>query len=63
MRNRFKRGDRLELLTPNDNFNAEIIVEKMTDEDGNEIEDAKLVQQKIRIYSDIEVSAGDILRK
>lgn len=63
MRNRFKKGDRLELLTPNDNFNAEIIVEKMTDEDGNEIKDAKLVQQKIRIYSDIEVSAGDILRK
>lgn len=63
MRNRFKKGDRLELLTPNDNFNAEIIVEKMTDEDSNEIKDAKLVQQKIRIYSDIEVSAGDILRK
>ena len=35
----------------------------MTDEDGNEIEDAKLVQQKLRIYSDIKVSEGDILRK
>ena len=35
----------------------------VTDEDGNEIEDAKLVQQKLRIYSDIKVSAGDILRK
>ncbi len=63
MRNRFKKGDRLELLTPNDNFNAAIIVGKMTDEDGNEIDDAKLVQQKLRIYSGIKVSEGDILRR
>ncbi len=63
MRNRFKKSDALELLTPNDNFNSVIVVGKMTDEDGNEIEDAKLVQQKLRIYSDIKVSAGDILRK
>lgn len=63
MRNRFKKRDALELLTPNDNFNSVIVVGKMTDEDGNEIEDAKLVQQKLRIYSDIKVSAGDILRK
>ena len=63
MRNRFKKSDALEILTPNDNFNSVIAVDKMTDEDGNEIEDAKLVQQKLRIYSDIKVSAGDILRK
>ena len=63
MRNRFKNGDKLELLTPNDNFNSVILPVKITDEEGNDIEDAKLVQQKLRIYSDIKVSAGDILRR
>lgn len=63
MRNRFKKGDKLEILTPGENFNKTIVVDKMTGEDGEIIEDAKIVQQKIRIYSDIEVSEGDILRK
>lgn len=63
MRNRFKKGDKLEVLTPGENFNKIIIVDKMTDENEEIIDDAKIVQQKIRIYSDINVSAGDILRK
>ena len=63
MRNRFKKGDKLELLTPNDNFNSVILPGRITDEEGNDIEDAKIVQQKLRIYSDIKVSEGDILRR
>ncbi len=63
MRNRFKMGDNLEILTPGENFNKVIVVDKMTDESGEIIEDAKIVQQKIRIYSNIKVSEGDILRK
>ncbi len=63
MRNRFKTGDALELLTPNENLNAVVEIEKMTDEEGTEITDAKLVQQKIRIYSTVKTSVGDILRK
>lgn len=63
MRNRFKKGDKLELLTPNENFNSVILPVRITDEEGNDIEDAKIVQQKLRIYSDIKVSAGDILRR
>lgn len=63
MRNRFKKGDKLELLTPNDNFNSVILPGRITDEEGNDIEDAKIVQQKLRIYSDVKVSAGDILRR
>ena len=63
MGSRFKKGDKLELLTPNDNFNSVILPVKITDEEGNDIEDAKIVQQKLRIYSDIKVSAGDILRR
>ena len=63
MRNRFKKGDKLELLTPNDNFNSVILPVRITDEECNDIEDAKIVQQKLRIYSDLKVSAGDILRR
>ncbi len=62
-RNRFKVGDELEILSPTDSFNKIIKIEKMEDEKGNEILDAKLVQQKIRLYTSVKLCAGDILRK
>ena len=62
MRNRFKKGDKLEVLSPTDNFNRIIKVGKMETEDGEEIEDAKIVQQKIKLFTDLKLSAGDILR-
>ena len=63
MRNRFKKGDVLEVLSPSENFNKTFVVDKVTDEEGNEIEDAKLVQQTLRIYSNLMLKAGDILRR
>ena len=63
MRNRFKKGDVLEVLSPNSNFNKKFTVEKMTDLDGLEIDDAKVVKQKLYIYSKIKLQLGDILRK
>ena len=63
MRNRFKTGDVLEVLSPTDSFNKNIPVEHLTDCDGNVVEDAKLVQQKLRLYTDVILQAGDILRK
>ena len=63
MRNRFVKGDVLEVLSPTDSFNKKIVVEKMEDEKGNVIEDAKIVQQKIRLYTDVKLNSGDILRK
>ncbi len=62
MRNRFKKGDTLEILSPSENFNKRFEIRKMCDSDGNEIEDAKLVQQKLKIYCDYEIYEGDILR-
>ncbi len=62
-RNRFKIGETLEVLAPNDNFNKQIILTKMTDENGKEILDAKDVQQKIYIYTNLKLKKGDILRK
>jgi putative protease len=63
MRNRFKKGDVLEVLSPSENFNKTFTVERITDEQGNEIEDAKFVQQTLRIYSSLKLNSGDILRR
>lgn len=63
MRNRFKKGDVLEVLSPGKYHNAKITVDKMYDESGAEITDAMNVQQKVRIVSEIKLAAGDILRK
>ena len=62
-RNRFKVGDELEVLSPTESFNKVVKIEKMENEKGEPIEDAKLVQQKIRLYTDIKLNKGDILRK
>ncbi len=63
MRNRFKKSDVLEILSPSENFNKTFIVNEMYDEDGNEIVDAKIVQQKIRIKCKYDLREEDILRK
>lgn len=63
MRNRFKKGDVLEVLSPGKYHNEKITVDKMYDESGAEITDAMNVQQKVRIVSEIKLAAGDILRK
>lgn len=63
MRNRFKAGDCLEVLSPGPNHNKIVRIGKMTDTDGNEITDAQLVQQSLMIYSDIRLQPGDMLRK
>lgn len=63
MRNRFKKSDVLEILSPSDNFNKTFVVNEMYDEDGNEIVDAKIVQQKIRTKCEYDLREGDILRK
>lgn len=63
MRNRFRKSDVLEILSPSENFNKTFVVNEMYDEDGNEIVDAKIVQQKIRIKCEYDLREGDILRK
>ena len=63
MRNRFKVGDTLEILSPSDNFNKTFVVSHMEDEFGNIVEDAKAVQQKLYIKLDYKLNKGDILRR
>jgi putative protease len=63
MRNRFKVGDELEVLSPNPYHNSIITVAKMEDESGAEIDDALKVQQKVKLYTSVPLQAGDFLRK
>lgn len=63
-RNRFKAGDELQILSANpDNLNKTLVISEMSDSDGNEVTDAKLVQQILTIPCDIELEPLDILRK
>lgn len=49
MRNRFKVGDTLEVLSPSLAHNAKLQILEMRDENGEAVEDAKRVQQKLWI--------------
>lgn len=62
-RNRFKVGDTLEVLSPNNTFNEKIVVEEMLDENGQRVEDASLVQQVLKLKTNLDLKTGDILRK
>lgn len=55
MRNRFKVGDVLEVLSPTKAHNRQLTIVKMVNEKGEEVMDAKRVQEKLRITFD-----GDI---
>lgn len=65
MRNRFKKGDTLEILSNGSDFNKKFFVDRITDEKGDEIDDVKLVQQHVIIYPshNVSMNVGDILRK
>ncbi len=62
-RNKFAVGDKLEILSPSDEFNKILQISKMEDELGNEILEARNVQQKLWIYTNQNIQVGDILRK
>ena len=62
-RNRFKVGDILEVLSPNNTFNKQIEVTSMLNEKGEEVIDALGVQQKLYLKTKLKLAPGDILRK
>lgn len=61
-RNRFKLGDELEVLAPDENFNKTLVVTEIKNENGELVEDAKKVQEKLYIKTDLSLKQGDILR-
>jgi len=62
-RTKFEAGDTLEILSPSKAFNKTIKVKKLYNEEGNPVEVANLVQQKLVIESAYQLSEFDILRK
>ncbi len=62
-RNRFKVGEELEVLSPNETFNQIIKIEKMQNEKGELVEDAKNVQEKLYLFTNLPLKTHDILRK
>lgn len=63
MRNRFFVGDELEVLSPSDSLNKIIKVTDLKNTAGEDVKDAKIVQEKLFLKTDVKLSVGDILRK
>lgn len=63
MRNRFRAGDTLEVLSPDETFNRTFVPERMEREDGTPVDDVKDVCCRVRIYSDLPLKPLDILRR
>ena len=63
MRNRFKKGDVLEVLSPEDTFGKNFIAEEIFDSKGEETDDAKLVQEIYKIKCPFALKKGDYLRR
>mgnify|MGYP002519518599 CR=1 FL=1 len=61
-RNNFKPGDELEVVSPI-STGEKFTVSKIFDEEGNEREDARLIQQTLRLPCPIKLQKGDLLRK
>lgn len=62
MRNRFKVGDELEVVSPDDNNGKLIRIEQMFDNNGEPVYDANKVQQKLYIKSKLLLKPYDVLR-
>ena len=61
-RNRFKVGDILEVLSPDENFNKKIKVTEIKNLKGELIDDAKKVQEVLYLRTELALKEGDILR-
>lgn len=63
IRNKFIKGDVLEVLSPNDTFNKLIQINEIYNKDNKLIDVANNVQDIVYIKTDLELCKGDILRK
>jgi putative protease len=63
MRNRFRCGDVLEVLSPTNSFLQCFTVTHVENAFGQQVDDAKLVQHIYKISCPIQLRHGDILRK
>ena len=59
----FKKGDCLEILSPNEQFKQTFIVEEVYDSQNQAAEDCKLVQEVYKIRCPYSLQEGDYLRR
>ena len=63
MRNRFKVGDTLEVLSPDSNFTKTFVVEQAFDSKGERVDDCKRVQEIYTLNCPYTLNKGDYLRR
>ena len=63
MRNRFKKGESLEILSPDSNFQKSFLAEEIYDSKNEITDDCKLVQERYKIKCPYPLKAGDFLRR
>lgn len=63
MRNRFKQGDILEVLSPDEQFGKTFVAEEILDSKNEKTDDAKLVQEIYKIKCPYALKEGDYLRR
>ena len=63
MRNRFKEGDILEVLSPSEQFGKTFVAEEIYDSTGERTDDAKRVQEKYKIKCPYPLQEGDYIRR
>ena len=63
MRNRFKEGETLQVLSPSASFGERVEVRNLKDSKGMPASDAKLVQEKYTFRCTLPLSSGDFLRR
>ena len=63
MRNRFKKGETLEALTPDENFGKAFVAEEIYNSNGAVADDCKLVQEIYKIKCPFALKKGDYLRR
>jgi len=62
MRNKFVIGDEVEVLSPDENFTKKFVIEMIVNEKGEELTEAKNVQEQLYINCPYNLKALDILR-
>lgn len=63
LRNKFKVGDTLEVLSNDENFNKTINIEEILDQNGNKLDEVKKVKELVYIKTNLRLKSFDILRR
>ena len=64
MRNKFTVGEELEILSPDERtFNKKFVISQILNEKGEEVQEAKVVQEKVKVPCTLPLKEGDILRR